>query len=263
MLKLLALALLCVPLYFGGKLAYERYTFVSRARAWLAEARDAVCRSEDLARLLQRVEHDLRDDTQQALRHGPIDNLAAIQFDARPFRAPEVIGITPQPLCTVAHFPWKPQKGGPKITDCTMPKYVRCETEVTVTVPAGILRGAAMTARYGGRGSVQGSPPAAIDAAGNGVFRFPAVHATLLDHYRNSNAYHRDRQGRGPFQEIQHFGGDLRATLANWSYFHQNRMRIEHLQLVSQDIGGAITGGGYAGSIRKLREEQVSASARP
>ncbi|MBC5781506.1 hypothetical protein H8N03_01035 [Ramlibacter sp. USB13] len=263
MFKLLALVLLAVPLYFGGKLAYERYTFVSRARAWLAEAEDPRCRPEDLARLLQRVERDLRDDMKPAAGPAPADRLAAMQFAVRPFRAPEVVGITPQRLCTEAHFPWKPSKGMPTILHCTMPKYVRCETEVTVTVPADILRDAEMTARYGGRGYVPGSPPAGLDAAGNAVFRFPAIHAALFEHYRNSNAYVHDRQERIPFHEVQHFGGGVRATLANWSYFHQNRARIEHLQLVSEDIGGAVTGGGYAGGIRKMREEQLSSSPPP
>lgn len=260
MFKLISYAVIGAVLYWVGNLVHERYEYVTDRRAWLEQGRNMECTEQDRERMLAGFRSALFDPIRERAAARQLDvRFAELRLAPTDSDKPRLIGEPfGLPICTDQHFPWKPSKGGLSTLHCAMPAYLSCSAKVMVYVPADIGREADTAARYLPLRSYAGVRAGSIEGREYDVFEAHVQLHKRVPRYAQSRMYRMTQTENTALPELSHqFGGGLDGVLENWLQFHENQERISRSATVANDIGGAVTGGGYAGAIDKLRGEQI------
>lgn len=265
MLKLLWYVICAVVLYFIGNLIHERYVYISDRRAWLVEGESMACTNEDNTRLLAQLKSEVLDSFQQrVVTNNVTPRISEIQFEISPFGEQTLVG---EPfgmgICTKGHFPWKQGKGGPNDASCSMPAYLSCSARVVVKVPADIKKEADLAARYVPLQQYGSSETVSVDGQSYELFSVNARFKKTVPRYSRSRLYMEDLSEGKALQEFDYNVADLKGVIENWLQFHENQEKIMRDYQIANDIGGTVTGGGYGGSISKMRREQIQPDAPP
>lgn len=260
MFKLISYAIIGGILYWVGNLVYERYEYVTDRRAWLEQGRNMACTEVDRERMLASVHSALFDPIRERAAARQLEvRFAELRLEMTDSEKPRLIGEPfGLPICTEQHFPWKPSKGSPSTLHCSMPAYLSCSVKVMVHVPVGIGREADTAARYLPLRSYAGIRAGSIEGREYDVFEAHVQLNKRVPRYAQSRMYLVTQRENTALPELSHqFSGGLDGVLENWLQFHENKEQIARSYMIANDIGGAVTGGGYAGSINKLRGEQI------
>lgn len=265
MFKLISYVFFAIIIYFIGNLAYERYAYISDRRDWLEQGNAVECTAQDHARLLEHVKTGVFAPFSQRLAaSGLTENLSDIQFHIAPFASQTLTGDGfNSRICTTENFPWKQGKGGPHGGNCSMPAFMHCTANVEVRVAGDIVKLAGLAARYLPRRQHAGAETITIAGQDYALFSIHAELNKIVPRYAASRLYQQQLHEGVATPEFRYNISTLSSIIDNWLAFHENREEVIKQFTVANDIGGAITGGGYAGSINKLRNEQIQLPSPP
>lgn len=258
MFKLLSYAIIGAVLYFLGNLVHDRYVYISDRRDWLEQANAMSCTPEDNARLLAQLKSELLGPIRQRTAGKQAPLVADIEFVIAPFREQRMSG---EPfglrLCTKDNFPWRQRKGGMDDSKCSMPAYLHCKANVLVKVPSELIKEADIAARYLPLRGYGGGDPVTDGGKDYEVFQLSAGLSKTVPRFARTRLYLQDQIDGKAHQEFEFYLANLDGIFENWLQFHEKQEELARNFQVANDIGGAIGGGGYIGSINKLRSQQV------
>lgn len=265
MFKFLSYVFCAFLLYFIGNLIHDRYVYISDRRDWLEQGKNMACTAEDNARLLEHIRSDVFDSIQQRVAASNLTpRLAEFDFEIAPFREQSLVGEPfGMSICTKEHFPWKQSKGGLNDGNCSMPAYLYCTANVVVKIPGDLVKEADVAARYVPLRQYHGSETVSISGQNYELFHITAGVRKTVPRYALSRLFMEEQRQGKALHEFDYNVADLSGVIENWLQFHEKREEIMKSYQVANDIGGALTGGGYIGSINKLRNEQIQLEAPP
>lgn len=223
------------------------------------------CTDQDSSRLLEHLKDDVLSSVRQrAASSNLITRLKEIQFEIMPFGeqrlAGEPFGMR---MCTKEHFPWKQGKGGLNDGNCSMPAYLYCKTQILAKVPSDVVKEADLAARYLALRQYGLAEGVSMGGQPYELFRITAGLTKTLPRYALSRFYiEKQRDGTTP-PEFSYSLGDLNGVLENWLQFHEKHEQIMRSFQIANDIGGAITEGGYLSSINRPQSERVQLNTAP